>query len=146
MRKSIFILFLLVLGFSTQAQNSSEVREKIVANSDAMQKAMASGDFEKFGSFFSEDVIFKMTGKEPLNGRSAVTLAHKPMAEGGMKVIVNTDEVLDFGDYAYEIGNYEIHAQDGKKVDYGTYATLWKMKNGDWKIYRDVISSSVSTQ
>ncbi len=111
-----------------------------------MQKAIASGDVEKFGSFFLEDVMFKMSGQEPLSGRAAVTAAHKPMVEGGMKLFANTEEVLDFGDYAHEIGNYEIHTPDGKKVDYGHYSTLWKKVDGEWKIYRDIISTSVASK
>ena len=64
------------------------------------------------------------------------------MAEQNMNLVINTEEVLDFGDYAHEIGNYEIHTKDGQKVDRGKFSTLWKKVDGEWKIFRDVISSS----
>lgn len=146
MKNSICFILLLILSFGVNAQNSSELKEKIETNSAKMQEAMAAGDMEKFGNFFAEDVMFKMSGQQPLSGRAAVASAHKPMAAGGLKLMVNTEEVMDFGDYAHEIGNYEIHTPDGKKVDHGHYSTLWKKIDGEWKIYRDVISSSVAVK
>ncbi len=143
MKKVMLLLFAVVMmSFSAKAQNSSEVRSVIEKNSGMMQKAMAEGDYDKLGSFFAEDVMFKMSGQETLNGREAVTAAHKPMAEQNMKLVINTDEVLDFGDYAHEIGSYEIHTKEGQKVDHGKYSTLWKNVNGDWKIYRDFVITS----
>ena len=143
MKKVMLLLFAAVLmNFSVKAQNSSEVRSVIEKNSSIMQKAMEEGDYDKFGSFFADDVIFKMSGQEALNGRDAVTAAHKPMAEQNMKLVIHTDEVLDFGDYANELGTYEIHTKEGQKVDHGRYSTLWKNVNGDWKIYRDFVSTS----
>ncbi|PTX42416.1 uncharacterized protein (TIGR02246 family) [Christiangramia gaetbulicola] len=143
MKKLMLLLFAAVLiNFSVKAQNYSEVRSVIERNSRIMQKAMEDGDFDKFGSFFADDVIFKMSGQEALNGRDAVTAAHKPMAEQNMKLVIHTDEVLDFGDYANELGTYEIHTKEGQKVDHGRYSTLWKNVNGDWKIYRDFVSTS----
>ena len=46
------------------------------------------------------------------------------MAEQNRNLVINTEEVLDFGDYAHEIGNYEIHTKDGQKVDRGKFSTL----------------------
>lgn len=146
MKKTIWFVALLVCSFSIKAQDSSNAKASIEENSKMMQTAMESGDFEKFGSFFTEDVMFKMSGYEPLTGRAAVISAHKPMAEGGMKLVINTEEIIELGEFAHEIGNYEIHNPAGEKVDQGHYATLWKDVNGEWKIYRDVISTSVGAQ
>lgn len=144
--KRVFMLLCAVLLFSltTTAQNPSDAKDQIEENSKLMHKAMKDGDFEKFGSFFAEDVMFKMSGQQPLSGRAAVTAAHIPMAEQQMELIINTEEVRDFGDFAHEIGNYEVHTKDGQKVDHGHYSTLWKKVDGEWKIYRDVISTSVA--
>lgn len=142
--KKLYLLFVfLIFSFSTNAQDSGEAKSAIKKNSEIMHESMEKGDYEKFGSFFAEDVMFKMSGQQPISGRAAVTEAHKPMAEQEMSLVINTEEIEDFGDFAHEIGNYEIHTKDGQKVDHGHYATLWKKIDGEWKIYRDVISSSV---
>ena len=66
------------------------------------------------------------------------------MADSDMKLEIKTDEVLDFGDYAHEMGSYKVHSPDGQVVDQGTYSTLWKKSSAGWKIYRDVVSSAVN--
>ncbi len=142
--KKVIVLFCAAVSmcFTMNSQGSSDVKSVIEKNSKSMQEAMENGDYDEFGSFFAEDVMFKMSGEEALNGREAVTAAHKPMADQNMKLVVQTNEVLDFGDYAHEIGSYEIHTADGQKVDHGQYSTLWKNIDGDWKIYRDFVITS----
>ena len=149
MKKVLFLLsavFLFMYAGNAQIsdKSSAKVKTQLEENSRKMQAAIMAGNFEEFGSYFAENVMMKMSGQEPLSGRDAVVAAHKPMVENGMKLIINTDEVMNFGNYAYELGNYEIHTPDGQKVDYGNYATLWKKEKGEWKIYRDMISTSSS--
>ncbi|MDX1543449.1 MAG: nuclear transport factor 2 family protein [Christiangramia sp.] len=141
MKKQIMLLILAVFtGFTCFAQKSTSAREIVQNNSRMMEKAMENGDFETFGAYFTEDAMFKISNHDPLSGRAAITEAHKEMK--GIKLSINTEEVLDFGDYIHEIGSYELKTPDGKKMDHGYYSTLWKKVDNGWKIYRDVISSS----
>ncbi|APG59944.1 hypothetical protein LPB144_05750 [Christiangramia salexigens] len=130
-----------ISGYS-QETASADVKSQIEKNSKQMQKHMEAGNLAEFGSYFAEDAMLKLSGFAPMSGREAITAAHKPMTEQGMKLVINTEEVMDFGDYAYEIGNYEMHNKEGMKVDHGHYSTLWKKADGEWKIYRDMVSSS----
>lgn len=142
MKKQFLLLIVAIfISFSCFAQKStSAAKEVIQKNSEMMKKAMKNGDFETFGSFFTEDAMFKISNHNPLSGRVAITEAHKEMK--GMNLALNIEEVIDFGDYIYEIGSYEIHTPDGQKMDHGYYGTLWKNVDGKWKIHRDMISSS----
>ncbi|MCG9973306.1 YybH family protein [Christiangramia crocea] len=142
MKKQFLLLIVSILiGFASFAQKSTTKAKEIVQkNSKMMEKAMKDGDFETFGSYFTEDAMFKISNHNPLSGRSAITEAHKEMK--GIELSINTEEVLDFGDYIHEIGSYELKTPDGKKMDHGYYSTLWKKEDGKWRIYRDVISSS----
>lgn len=144
MRKSFMLLiFSLLIGATGFAQESTlNAKEVVKENSRIMETAMKEGDFETFGSYFTEDAMFKISNHDLLNGRAAITEAHKQMK--GIKLSLNTEEVLDFGEYIYEIGSYELHTPEGENMDHGYYSTLWKKIDGKWKIYRDVISSSVA--
>ncbi|TBW28501.1 SgcJ/EcaC family oxidoreductase [Gramella sp. KN1008] len=145
MKKQFVLLIAAVfIGLSAFAQSSnSTAREIVEENSETMVDALNDGDYETFGTYFAEDAMFKLSNINALNGRKAITAAHKPMAEQKMKLIIDTEEVLDFGDYIHEIGNYKIQTQEGQTVDQGQYSTLWKKVNDSWKIYRDVVSSSM---
>ena len=142
MRKTIILLVVAIfIGFTSFAQKSTSTAKEIVEkNSEMMKKAMKDGDFETFGSYFTDDAMFKISNHDPLSGRMAITEAHKEMK--GIDLVLNTEEVMDFGDYIYEIGSYELHTPDGQQMDHGYYSTMWKNVDGKWKIYRDVISSS----
>ncbi len=144
MKKLFAFLFVFsVFSLTIHAQSAEEAIRK---NSEEMQASIAAGDYEKFGSFFADDVIFKLAGQKPIEGRAAVTIAHKPMTEQGMRLVVVTQEVIEFNGYAHEFGEYEIYAKNGQKVDEGNYSTVWKEIDGEWKIYRDVVSSSIAAK
>ncbi|MUP46246.1 nuclear transport factor 2 family protein [Gramella sp. BOM4] len=140
MKKVILLLAVLVYAINMNAQSA---KSSIEANAKAMQEAMENGDAEKFGSFFAEDAMFKPSGYEVIKGRQGIVSAHKPMAGSGMKLEIKTDEILDFGDYAHEMGSYKVYSPDGQVVDHGSYSTLWKKTDNGWMIYRDVVSTAV---
>ncbi|MFD1095416.1 YybH family protein [Salegentibacter chungangensis] len=137
------LMFFTFLGAGMYAQNSS-VEEIIKENGKTMTTAMANGDAEGFGMYFAEDAMLHLSGNAPLEGRMAIIEAHRPMAEQGMKLMIDVEDVFVGGDYATEYGSYEIHSPDGQKVDHGYYSTLWKKSGDEWKIIRDVVSSSVA--
>lgn len=141
--KKINIFLVAVLLSSLSAFAQSDLQEEIESTSQKIGEAFYNGDFDTFAMYFDDDVTMKMPGHETLKGVDAVVAAHKPMAEHKMKLVLNTTQVLDFDDYAYELGDYKIQTADGQVVDKGSYGTLWKKEDGTWKIYRDMVSSSV---
>lgn len=147
--KNVFTLLTLGLLFfaGVQAQtpgNSSEdIKVFILDAGEKMEQALENKDVEEFGSFFAEDAMFKPAGKEPIEGRQAIIDTHKGFVAHGLKLNIDPDEVLAFGDYVSEIGSYEISSPDGQTVDKGYYSTLWKKSDGEWKIYRDIVSTSM---
>lgn len=143
MRKCSFLIALFVFAtFSVNAQ-SSDLQEEIEGTSQKIGEAFYNGDFDTFAMYFDDDVTMKMPGHETLKGVDAVVAAHKPMAEQKMKLVLDTDEVIDLNGYAYESGNYQIQTSSGQVVDKGSYGTLWKKEDGTWKIYRDMVSTSM---
>ena len=147
--KNVFTILTLGLFFLTGAQaqtsdNSSEnIKVHILDAGEKMEQALENKNVEEFGSFFAEDAMFKPAGKEPIEGRQAIIDVHKGLVASGLKLNIDANEVLPFGDYVSEIGTYEISSPEGQTIDKGTYSTLWKKSDGEWKIYRDVISTSM---
>lgn len=145
--KIFAVLFL--MSYSASAQNGSpeaDTESEISEKTRLMEEALNTGDHEKFASFFAEDAIFKLTGSEPFNGREAIAQAHQPMAENGMQIELMSEEKFAGDNFVTEMGNYKIFTPDGQQVDFGSFMTLWKNENGEWKIFRDVISSSAGAE
>ena len=53
-------------------------------------------------------------------------------------------EVEHCGDYAHEVGSYVLRLADGKTADRGKYLVIWKRAQGEWKLYRDIWTTSLS--
>lgn len=143
MRKCSFLIALFVFAVTSVNAQSSDLQKEIEGSSQKMAEALFNGDFDSFAMFFDDDVTLKMSGHETLEGVDAVVAAHKPMADQKMKLVLDTDEVIELNGFAYETGDYQIQTADGQVVDKGSYGTLWKKEDGSWKIYRDVVSSSM---
>lgn len=142
--KKIYLSFaLLAICFSTSAQSveGGDVRLELEEANRNLEKAIEEKDAVVFSAIFADDAVFKMSGYEALEGRDAILAAHRPLMEQGMKLKLNTDEILHFGDYAHMTGDYSLIASNGQQVDHGSYSTLWKKVDGKWQIYRDMTSN-----
>lgn len=143
--KNVISLSLLIflISFSLMAQTDpAEVEDLIHEKTEMMVQKLNAGDVEGFASYFAEDASMKITGAETFSGRVAVAKAHEPMTENAMQLELNSEEFFYHGEYATEMGSYQIFNADGQEADYGNFMTLWKNIDGDWLIYRDIISSS----
>ncbi len=143
--KNVFSLSLLIflISFSLIAQTDpAEVEDIIHEKTETMVQALYEGNLESFASIFAEDATMKLTGTEPFVGREAIAEAHKPMTENAMQLELNSEEFFHPGDYVTETGSYQIFTAEGQEADFGNFMTLWKKIDGDWQIFRDVISSS----
>lgn len=55
-------------------------------------------------------------------------------------IVVNTDEVEIFGDMAYGMGTYVHSAPDGSVMIQGSFMTIDKLVDGEWKMHRHLIN------
>lgn len=143
MKNLIVSTFFVFISLSLAAQSSEEkaVRSELEEANRTLEKAIEDQDPEVFSLIFAEDAIFKVSGYDALEGRDAIVAAHRPLMEQGMKLNLETDEIIYFGDYAHMIGDYTLVAPNGQLADKGSYSTLWKKVNGKWQIYRDMTSN-----
>lgn len=121
---------------------SEDFKNAIQVKFQKMGQAMANSNPELLATHFTEDAMLKFPGFEPMLGREAIAKHHEMMIEKGISVRPRTTEVESFGDTGYEIGTYQLLNKEGQKVDSGIYSSIWKKVDGEWKIYKDVISSS----
>ncbi len=134
-----------MVKLSESSNTSEDFRMSIQENFQKMGQAMANSDPDLLASHFTEDAMMKFPGFEPINGREAIAKHHEMMIEQGITVIPETTEVEKIGKTGYEIGKYKLLNSEGQEIDSGTYATIWKKVDGDWKLHKDIISSGQST-
>lgn len=140
--RRLCLVFIILFTSSLFAQDK-EVKVFIETNLQTLEDALQNRDFEKIGSVWTEDAMVKFPGKQPITGRKAIIDMHRPMADHNMRIDATTQEVYTAGEYATEIGTYKVINGDDQTIDKGYYSTLWKNVDGNWLIYRDMISSAM---
>lgn len=148
MKKILLSTLFLFISISLYAQSyeNEGVKSELEEANRSLEQAIEEKDQEAFSSIFSEDAIFKVSGYDALEGREAIVAAHRPLMEQGMRLRLETDEVIYFGDYAHMIGDYTLLTPDGQLADKGGFSTLWKKVDGKWQIYRDMTSNIIPQQ
>jgi ketosteroid isomerase-like protein len=43
------------------------------------------------------------------------------------------------------VGQYELSGAEGKRMDQGKYIVIWKKQVGQWKLYKDIWNTSISS-
>jgi len=118
-------------------------RAQIAKVGQAWEKAYNVGDAAAVAALYTPDAQLMVPANEPGTGPKAVRkLIAGDIALGG-KLTLKTEDVLRFGDYALETGNWVANSPDGKHLDHGPYLTLYKKTAGGWKISRDMWNSSM---
>ena len=140
--KPILLVLTVLFSFSSYAQSSEDFEQAIQVQFQEMIQAMANSNPELVASHFTEDALLKFPGLPPVKGRKAIAELHEMMINQGISVRPTTTEVESFGETGYEIGTFELLNKEGQLIDTGTYATIWKKVEGEWKLHRDVVSSS----
>jgi ketosteroid isomerase-like protein len=65
----------------------------------------------------------------------------------GIKTItLETVEAEMHGDTAIDIGKYTLSGEEGNIMDRGKYIVILKQEGGQWKLHRDIWTSSLTPQ
>jgi len=51
---------------------------------------------------------------------------------------LETIELDEHGNSAYEVGKYTLSGAGGQVLDQGKYIVIWKKQHGEWKLHRDI--------
>ena len=131
----------------TRAADESAIRT-VVAD---WSKAAASKDAAKTAAFYADNGTLFAPGAPAASGREAVQKTWEAlMATPGYALTFASTkvEVARSGDFAYDVGNYELTTNDKKgkpQVAKCKYLVVWqKQPSGDWKALVD--SATTSTQ
>jgi uncharacterized protein (TIGR02246 family) len=128
---------------SSSAAELARVRREIDEGNARAVKAWATGDAEMFASVFADEAVeLRPDGSVVRGRRQIVELVKASMKRlgPGVELTVKTTGVWLDGATAYESGKsvYK-YTQEGQPKTFETlFVTVWKKRNGVWKIYSDM--------
>ena len=102
-----------------------------------------NGDSVALAAHYWPDGEILMSNSEPVKGKDAVPVWGELIRMGVKYFTFQTTDITLGGDLLVETGTYEMKTADQKPVDRGKYVVIWKYKNGEWKLFRDIGNSSL---
>ena len=93
---------------------------------------------------YSEDAQMLVANMEVICGRAAIESVFKFTAVRGHTLEFQTQELDVNGMTAVEVGRYTRRRSDGSTFDRGKYMVVWKRVGDEWRIHRDMFSTSVT--
>jgi ketosteroid isomerase-like protein len=123
----------------------TKAREAIAERYKVFEQAFYRGDADTISRMYTEDAELLIPEAPIVNGREAIAQVWKSIVgSGGNTVRVNTGEVQESGDWAYEVGTFMASAPDGNVLNAGKYIVIWKQQStGEWKTHRDIFNWDV---
>lgn len=145
---------LIFLGFTLRAQqgmgsSSSAAEEKAIKDiSKSWLDMEKSNNIDGIVQLFDNEATLYRSNSEPIKGPEAIRKRLTEEREKNPKEVVDwsTDkvEVSSSGDLAVEFGKFNVKNSglSANESDEGTYVTVYRKKNGEWKIIADVSTST----
>jgi uncharacterized protein (TIGR02246 family) len=128
---------------STFVGRSSGTRGQIEAANERFIAAFRDGDAAALAACYTADAQLLPVNSEPITGTQAIQSFWQSVMQMGIAgARLETIEVEGAGDLAVEIGRYVLSGADGGAVDNGKYVVIWHRDGGDWKLHRDIWTTS----
>src|SRR6187200_2084713 len=120
----------------------TNARDAIVVGYTAFEQAYSAGDVATISEMYTADAELLVPEAPPIKGRDAIAKVWQMIVgTGGNTIRVNTAEVQEGGEWAYEVGAFIANAPNGDVLNSGKYIVIWKREpTGGWKIHRDIFN------
>jgi ketosteroid isomerase-like protein len=117
------------------------VRSEIEETNSRFTKALGEGDVATVASLYTADAVLAAPNAPMVRGTSAIKELLGGMVQqmGAPDLKLETQEVEELGDTAWELGTYRMKAAGN--TDTGKYIVIWKRQGGVWKLHADIWNS-----
>ena len=124
---------------------ASEIHTGLRRTDEQFEQAFARGDAGAIADLYTEDAMLLPAGSDFVKGREAIRQYWQSAMDAGIRSVRLTIlEIEDYAETAPPTGEYTLSSGDGQPKDNGKYMVVWKQQGHDWKMYRDIWTTSVS--
>lgn len=121
------------------------VPDGIQATNAAFCAAVLRGDAAGMAAAYTANGALPPTYSEMVVGKPAIQMFWQSTLDGlGLKAAeLETVELEQHGETAYEVGKYTLKGDADSVLDQGKYIVIWKHEGDAWKWQRDILNSSL---
>jgi ketosteroid isomerase-like protein len=104
---------------------------------------IAVGDSVALASQYWPDAELLLDNSEVVKGKDILNAWGGAIRMGVREMRFSTTDITGSPTFIIETGNYEMK-NDKSLLDRGKYVVVWEKRNGEWKLYRDIGSTSIA--
>jgi ketosteroid isomerase-like protein len=109
-------------------------------------REIAAGDSVALASHYWQDAQMLLDNSEPVNGDKIVNAWGAAIRAGMNSMTFTTTDLKGGPNFLIETGSYEMKLGKNPVIDRGKYIVVWEKRNGEWKLYRDIGSTSMPAE
>lgn len=123
---------------------ASDIHSTIHAVSDSFESTFSIGNVNKIAEFYTENGMLLPSGFDFVKGRQDIKEFWQSAIDMGITNIkIDIIELEQHDDTAIEMSNYTLSGSDNQMIDTGKGIVIWKKTGDDWKMHRDIWTSSL---
>jgi uncharacterized protein (TIGR02246 family) len=131
----------------TNQDTPTGVQAAIEAANEVFMATFNRGDTAALADLYTENGQLLPAGSDFVTGKEAIQNFWQGVMDMGIKSAnLESIEVEGHGDTAIDGGKYTLRGESGNVLDRGKYLVIWKQQAGQWKLHRDMWTSSLSPQ
>jgi len=116
----------------------------VLQTNQTFMKSFKAKDSVAVAKCFTSDAKAMAPNRAPVIGRDDIQGFIAGMIKSGiMDFKLNTIKIWGDSSILVEEGTYQLWDNKSNQADVGEYITLWQLESGNWKIYRDIWTSSI---
>jgi len=129
---------------SASAFDIKQGEASITQSNQNFIKAYKAIDTSQIAQAFTTNAKVMVANQLPIDGRNNIAQYFAGLMKGGVKEVkLNTSKISGDSTILVEEGSYQLLNKKGIQTDKGQYIALWQQQAGNWKIYRDMLTSSI---
>ncbi len=128
---------------SASAFDIKQGEASVLQSNQHFIKSYKASDSDEIAQSFTTNAKIMVANQSPIEGRKDIEHYFSGMIKSGVSnVKLNTTKMWGDSTILVEEGTYEFLNKKGDLSDKGEYIALWQQEAGNWKIYRDMWTSS----
>ncbi len=121
----------------------TNLRKSIEAVNRKFMDAFARRDAAAVPSLYTAEAALLPAGEDFIRGRETIASYWSGAMKLGLdRVTLETMEITGDGSNAQEVGTYDFRSDRGALADRGKYIVLWRREGDQWRIHRDIWTTS----
>lgn len=132
-------------GPNTSSSSFDQQRAKAFIDSANTQfsQQVAAGDSAALAAHYWPDAELLLDNSEPVKGNDIIHAWGSAIRMGVKEMTFTTTDITGTPEFLIETGGYEMKDANKALIDRGKYVVVWQNRNGEWKLYRDIGSTSM---